>query len=69
MGRRFPLIIALAKSDRLDGAAPCSTLFAKSFILKLNQPADIQLLTNNSTRNDTLCLVKMIKRPKQLELT
>jgi hypothetical protein len=40
--RRFLLIFALAKSRCPDGAAARSTLFAKDFILKLNQTVCFQ---------------------------
>jgi hypothetical protein len=59
----------LAKSNCLDGAALRSTVFAKSFIFKRKQTVHDQQLTKNKIRSTTACLVKMIKRPKQLEST
>jgi hypothetical protein len=62
-------MFALVKSHGPDKAAARSVLFAKGFILKSKQPAYFQQLTNDKNPTTTTCLVKMIRRPKQLQVT
>jgi hypothetical protein len=62
-------MFALALGSCPDKAAAHLILFAQDFILQSKQPACFQQLTNNKIHNTTTCLVKMIKRPKQLQLT
>jgi len=59
----------LATSHLPDKAAARLIRFAKGFILLLKQTACFQQLTNNKIHNTTVCLVKMMKRPKQLQST
>jgi hypothetical protein len=69
VGRRFPLMFALAKSNCPGKATARSILFAKVFILLSKQHVYLQQLKNNKIQNTTLSLVKMIKHPEQLQVT
>lgn len=44
-------------------------LYAKSLIFQSKQPAYFQHFTKNKIHTAITCLVKMIRRPKQLQLT